>query len=379
MSTAPYDVLVLGAGGVGSAALYQLAKRGLRAAAIDRFQPPHIHGSSHGETRIIRQAYFEHPSYVPLLKRSYELWRELEAESQRSLYHETGLVEIGPPDGIVLPGVMRAAEQFDLEIDQLTPVEASRQFPQYLFPDDHLVAFERRAGYLLVEDCVSTFLQLAQQHSGELIGDTQILSWSRDGEGFCVSTSRGEYRAAKLIIAGGSGAVELLKQLNVPLRVLRKHLHWYAIDDLRLQEANGCPCYFFESSHGYFYGFPEITPGGGLKGAEHGGGQELASPWDYEHSADPEDQRRIAAFFQRSIPGVSKRPLRHETCLYTMTPDENFLLGLYPGEERIALAAGLSGHGFKFTAVLGEALADLVERGTSPLPLEFLAPDRFAR
>lgn len=377
MSTAPYDVLVIGAGGVGSAALYQLAQRGLRVAAIDRFHPPHSHGSSHGQTRIIRQAYFEHPSYVSLLKRSYELWREIEAASQRSLYHETGLVEIGPPDGVVLPGVLQAAEQFQLEIDRLSPAEATERFPQYVFPAEHLVVFEQRAGYLLVEDCVAAFLDMAQRHGGELIADTEVYGWRRDGEGFCVSTSQGDLRAAKLVIAGGAGAVELLRELNVPLRILRKHLHWYRIDDLRLQEANGCPCYFFEADRRFFYGFPEVATGEGLKVAEHSGGETLASPWNYDHSSDSEDRRRIEAFLQRSIPGVMMRPLRHETCLYTMTPDENFLLGLHPGDDRIALAAGLSGHGFKFTAALGEALANLIEQGQSPLPLEFLSPNRF--
>ncbi|TWT31777.1 N-methyl-L-tryptophan oxidase [Blastopirellula retiformator] len=379
MTTAPYDVLILGAGGVGSSALYQLAQRGVRVAAIDRFQPPHIHGSSHGETRIIRQAYFEHPSYVPLLQRSYELWRELEAASDRSLYHETGLLEIGPADGVVLPGVVRAAEQFQLEIDRLTPAEAAGQFPQFVFPVDHWIVFERRAGYLLVEDCVSTFLDLAQQHGADLIADTEVFAWRRDGNGFCVSTSRGEYRTAKLILAGGAGATQLCAELKVPLRILRKHLHWYAIDDARLRESDGCPCYFFESAGSYFYGFPEIVAGGGLKGAEHSGGDELKSPWDYDHAADEIDQQRIEAFFGRSIPGVSRKSLRHETCLYTVTPDENFLLGLWPGEDRVAVAAGLSGHGFKFAAVLGEALADLIVTGQSLLPLEFLAPDRFAR
>ncbi|UUO08425.1 N-methyl-L-tryptophan oxidase [Blastopirellula sp. J2-11] len=374
-----YDVLVIGAGGVGSAALYQLAKRGIRAAALDRFHPPHKHGSSHGQTRIIRQAYFEHPSYVPLLQRSYELWREIEAVSQRSLYHEVGLVEIGPPDGIVLPGVIRAAAQFNLEIDRYSAAEATSLFPQFLFPDDHTVVFERRAGYLKVEDCVAAFLDIAQQHGAELIADSEVFRWSRDGAGFCVSTSTGEYRAAKLIIAGGPGAASLLSELNIPLHLLRKHMHWYEIDDLRLQESSGSPCFFFESSHGYFYGFPELAPGEGLKVAEHGGGETLASPWNYDHADDPEDRQRIEAFLQRSIPGVSQRSKRHETCLYTMTPDENFLLGLYPGDDQIALAAGLSGHGFKFTAVLGEALADLIEQGISSLPIDFLSPSRFAR
>ncbi|EAQ79816.1 N-methyl-L-tryptophan oxidase [Blastopirellula marina] len=373
-----YDVLVLGAGGVGSAALYQLAKRGIHAAALDRFHPPHRFGSSHGQTRIIRQAYFEHPSYVPLLQRSYELWREIEAASERSLYHEVGLIEIGPTDGIVLPGVMRAAAQFHLEIDRYSAAEAKRLFPQFVFPDDHTVVFERRAGYLKVEDCVAAFLAMAQRHGAEVIADTEVARWGHDGAGYCVSTSTGEYRAAKLIIAGGAGAKVLLRGINAPLQALRKHMHWYEIDDARLQESSGAPCFFFESSHGYFYGFPELAGGEGLKVAEHGGGETWEPSWNDNQSADPEDQRRIEAFLQRSILGVSRRPVRHETCLYTMTPDENFLLGLYPGDKRIAVAAGLSGHGFKFAAVLGEALADLVEQGSSQLPIEFLSPNRFA-
>ncbi|MFI4874714.1 MAG: FAD-dependent oxidoreductase, partial [Blastopirellula sp. JB062] len=200
MPSTAFDVLVLGAGGVGSAALYHLTCRGIRAAAIDRFRPPHIHGSSHGQTRIIRQAYFEHPNYVPLLQRSYQLWREIEAASQRRLYHEIGLVEIGPEDGVVLSGVIRAAQEFDLELDRFSPAEASRLFPQLMIPEEHTVAFERRAGYLLVEDCVAAFLETAQRRGAQLFADTKVVSWRRDGDGYIVKTSRGDYRASKLVI-----------------------------------------------------------------------------------------------------------------------------------------------------------------------------------
>ncbi|MFI4876881.1 MAG: FAD-dependent oxidoreductase, partial [Blastopirellula sp. JB062] len=164
---------------------------------------------------------------------------------------------------------------------------------------------------------------------------------------------------------------------NAPLQILRKHLHWYEISDRRLQASSGAPCFFFESEHGYFYGFPELASGEGLKIAEHGGGQPLDSPWNYDRSLDTEEQGRVEAFLRRSVPGTTLRHVRHETCLYTMTPDEHFLLGLHPADDRIAVAAGLSGHGFKFAAVLGEALADLIEHGASRLTVDFLSPSRY--
>ncbi|MGD9635793.1 MAG: N-methyl-L-tryptophan oxidase, partial [Pirellulales bacterium] len=222
-----YDVIVLGAGGVGSAALYELSRRGVRALAIDRFRPPHDRGSTHGQTRVIRMAYFEHPDYVPLLRESYSLWRELEAATGRVLFHETGLLEVGPADGCVVPGVLRAAAQHGLEIEELTAAEIARRWPGLRVPDELAGVFERNAGYLLVEDCVATQLAAAQASGAELHTDTVVESWSAAGDVVRVKTSAGEFAAAKLIIAAGAWADGAVGRGLPKLEVRRKSLFWF--------------------------------------------------------------------------------------------------------------------------------------------------------
>jgi sarcosine oxidase len=373
-----HEVIVLGVGGVGSAALYHLARRGVRAVGIERFAPPHDRGSSHGQTRIIRQAYFEHPDYVPLLKRSYELWRDLEAGAGRKLYHPTGLLEVGPPDGVVLPGVLESARLHNLDVEKLTASEVRRRFPGFVVPDGCEVVFERDAGYLRVEDCVRTHVDEALRLGAELRTGEAVQAWRFDGGQFVVETDRERYTAPRLVLAPGAWAGQLLAELQIPLRVVRKHLHWLRNDDPRLREDSGCPAFFYETPEGYYYGFPQIDDRG-VKAAEHSGGDEVADPLQVDRSLDPAELARVQAFLADRLPGVSAQPTGHAVCMYTMTTDEHFLVDRHPRWPQAAFVAGLSGHGFKFTPVLGEILAQLVLDGGSPHPIGFLSPRRFER
>jgi sarcosine oxidase len=386
-----YDAVVLGCGGVGSAALMQLARRGVRVLGLDRFPPAHDRGSSHGRTRMIRQAYFEHPDYVPLVLRAYELWAELEAATGRKLYEETGLLEVGPPaasGGVVVPGVLASARLHKLDVDELTAAECERRFPGFRVPETMVGVFERKAGFLHVEPCVRSHLEQAVQHGAELRTDEAVRSWravpatSGTAPHVVVETDRGRYEAARLVVTAGAWAGELLSDLGVPLVVRRKPQYWFrpATDDYLLERW--APAFLYETvadgkPAGCFYGFP-VTGPVGLKCAEHSGGRTLTNPLENPTAIDEADLARVRAFLAEYLPGITPALNDHAPCMYTMSPDENFIVDRHPQHENIVFAAGLSGHGFKFTSVLGEALADLAFEGTSRLSLEFLRIARFA-
>ncbi|MCA9230907.1 MAG: N-methyl-L-tryptophan oxidase [Planctomycetales bacterium] len=370
-----YDAIVLGAGGgVGSAALWHLAQRGVQVLGLDRFEPPHDRGSSHGQTRIIRQAYFEHPDYTPLLLESYRLWEELETLVGRQLYHEVGLLQVGPADGVVVPGVLRAAREHCLEIEQLDAAEIHQRWPGLAVPTELVGVFERRAGYLLVEQCVMAHLEAAQRAGAELRCPVEVRSWS-PGELIRVETSAGAFATERLIVAAGAWAGPLLADLGVPLEVRRKSLFWYAVQGQHYEAAQGFPGFLFELPDGVFYGFPQID-NRGIKVGEHTGGLPVADPLLLDRSLHREEQRQVETFLGRHFPAASAKNTDHAVCMYTMSPDEHFVVDRHPSCPGISFAAGLSGHGFKFTSVLGQALADLSLEGKTDLPAEFLSLGR---
>jgi sarcosine oxidase len=370
-----YDAIVLGTGGVGSAAIYELARRGVRAVGVDRFHPPHDRGSTHGQSRVIRQAYFEHPKYVPLLFESYRLWHDLEHHTGRGLYHPIGLVEVGPPGGMVVPGVLRAAAEHNLRVERLAPAEVTDCWPGLRVPQNMHAVFESQAGYLLVEDCVRAHLDAARQAGAELLTDTEVLEWRATTAEVRVRTNKSELVAAKLIIAGGAWSSMLLAGIDVPLEVRRKSLFWFHADGPEYDVASGLPVFLFELPDGVFYGFPKLDARG-VKVAEHTGGRSIADPLAVNRQIEPAEQQRLADFLAAHLPGVSHRVADHSVCLYTMSPDEHFVVDRHPEHENVVFAAGLSGHGFKFAPVLGAALVDLALHGTTEFAIDFLAASR---
>ena len=366
-----YDVIVLGTGGVGSAAAFHLSERGAKVLGLDRFPGGHDQGSSHGQTRIIRKAYFEHPDYVPLLNRAYQLWSELEQRSGENLYHEVGLIEVGPPDGIVIPGVLASARQHQLHVDELTEQDVSECYSGFAVPEGSVAIFEKNAGYLLVERCVLAHLSAAAENGAELRAGETVIDWKANDRGVEVRTDRNTYSAQKLVVAAGSWSSDLLTDLAIKLRVLRKHLHWYACDDARYRADNGCPGFYFEVPEGHFYGFPRIDDRG-VKVADHSGGTEISDPLMDDRSIETSDVSRIEKFLAHHLPGVTKTSTKHAVCFYTKSPDDHFIVDRHPGYDNVVFAAGLSGHGFKFASVLGEVLAELAVSGQTNLPIEFL-------
>ena len=372
---ATYDCIVLGTGGVGSAALYQLAARGLSVLGLDRFGPGHDRGSSHGQTRIIRQAYFEHADYVPLVLRSYELWRELEQRRGEQLFVQAGLLEVGPSQGVVVPGVKYAAAKYNLSIDELSAREIMSRWPGFRVDDDMSGVFEREAGYLHVERCVIAHLEEAQRLGATLETGVRVREWKADGgDAITVETDRGSFSAGRLIVTPGAWAPQLLAGLGLRLEVRRKPLFWYECPD-EYHVNSGFPGYLFEMPEGIFYGFPQIDEQG-IKIAEHTAGDIVTDPLLVDRELHDRDQKMVEMFLERHLPHVSRNLQEHAVCMYTCTPDEQFIVDRHPQHPQVAFAAGLSGHGFKFTPALGQALVELAIDGRTELPIEFLSASR---
>jgi monomeric sarcosine oxidase len=357
--------------------MYHLARRGVRVLGIDRFTPPHDRGSTHGHTRVIRQAYFEHADYVPLLRESYREWRELESRVARRLFYQIGLIGVGPPDGVVVPGVLRAAQEHRLGVEPLTPADVEARWPGLCVGNDLAAVFEPTAGYLLVDDCVQAHLDAAKACGAEFLFDTEVASWDAREDGVCVKTARGnEIYAQRLIIAAGAWAARILGDLHLALTVRRKSLFWFAADGDQVAHSKDMPVFLFEMPDGVFYGFPKLDDRG-VKVAEHSGGRIVEDPLAVDRTVDAEEQRRLENFVLRHLPSVSKRVTDHAVCLYTMSLDEHFIVDRHPGHANVSFVAGLSGHGFKFAPVLGRVLADLSLDSATESPIDFLSLKRF--
>lgn len=370
-----YDAIVIGCGGMGSAVLYTLASRGLRVLGVDQYQVPHSCGSSHGQSRIIRQAYFEHPDYVPLLLQAYRDWAELESQTGETLLHQVGLLQVGPTDGFLVPGVLASAEAHQLPIERFSGREIAQHFPGFEAVDDCVGLFEQRAGYLFVEKSIRTYLDQARRVGASIRIDPQPSRWQIDGEGVRVESGGETFFADRLVLAVGSWTDQLIGQIGVKLQVVRKHMYWFANESPRYRE--GSPVFFFETPQGYFYGFPQLDPRG-IKVADHRGGEQVGDPNDLDNTIDKKDQRRTQRFLRNHLPDISERVTDHQVCMYTRSPDEHFIMDRHPDASQVFFVAGLSGHGYKFAPVIGRAIADMVVDGESALPVDFFALKRFA-
>ena len=372
-----FDCIVLGLGGVGSATLAALARRGVRVLGIDRFSPPHERGSSHGDTRTIRRAYYEHPDYIPLVESAFRNWRELEAETGRSLLTRRELFLAGPSEGEAISGTLESARLHDLDIAEIPRREVELRFPHFrIHPDDTFV-HERDAGFLRVEACIQAHLDVASKQGAETRCDEPVVEWSADGRGVRVRTARNEYAADRVVVTAGAWAAQILRDLDVSLQVRRKVLTWHAVGQEHRDAFREGPIYLFDRPAGVFYGFPALDDDS-IKVGEHTGGCDVPDPTHVDRELHERDIQPIAQFLNDCLYGVDPVPLRHTVCMYTMTPDGNFIVDRHPNHPNVVIAAGLSGHGFKFAPVLASALADLSLEGESALPIDFLKFSRFS-
>lgn len=372
-----WDVIVVGVGGMGSVACLELARRGARVLGIEQHAVGHALGSSHGETRLYRRAYFEAPDYVPLMDRALALWRELERESGEELAVETGLALFGPPRGGLIERAEAHGAAHGIRFERLALAEAERRFPDLSAMPDAEVMFEPEAGFLRVERCVEVAARLALERGALIESNLRVTAITSDGQGVRVETERGSFAAARVVLAAGPWSAPLLGGLGARLAVQRQVLLWLgcAPDAYRLE--SGMPAFGFDTPEGFFYGFPSLEPGA-LKVARHMLGERVTSPAELDRELRPEDARPVQEFAARHLPKAHSRVLRHHVCMYTMTADEHFIVDRHPEEPRLVVAAGFSGHGFKFASAIGRAVADLALDGMTREPIGFLSARRFA-
>lgn len=371
---AVFDVIVIGVGGMGSAVLYELARRGFHVLGLERHGIGHDRGSSHGSFRIIRRAYFEHPDYIPLVNEAYTMWAELEQATGESLVRRVGLVMFGAPDSAVIRGVQRAVAVHDLDIARLDSDEARARFGGFTVDRSMVALYEPDAGYLRVEACVSAHAAAARAHGATIECGARVRGWASDGSSAVVRCDDESYRGRWVVVCPGPWAGELLERFAPVLEVRRKVQLWYAAPGERHDVLGRCPVFAYDIGGRFYYGFP--ADDGRMKVAEHTGGVTVASPDDADRDLGLDDHAAVDAFVRDRLSGVRPIPIAHSVCFYTMTPDGHFLVGRHPHHANVALAAGFSGHGFKFAPVVGRLLADIIEGGDDGVTGGFLAPDR---
>ena len=352
-----YDAMVVGLGAMGSATLYHLARAGLKVLGVDQFSPPHEHGSSHGQTRIIREAYFEHPIYVPMVQRALELWKALEQESGSPVYLQTGGIMIGAPESIIFTGAQRSAELHRLPFEILNVPEIQSRFPA-LRPEAHMRGLlEPRAGILFPENCVRAHLELARKHGAGILTGVEVRGWHADSQSVTLATTKGSVTGQRVIICGGPWMPELLPELQLQLTVERQVLHWFAPKRAGIFDLDRCPVHLWEYAPGLmFYGFPNL--GRGVKVAIHHQGLATTAS-DAVRTAWPEDETKVRSLVDRFLPEASGPLLASTVCLYTNTTNGHFILDHHPHHRNVLVASPCSGHGFKFASVIGEILAAL--------------------
>lgn len=371
------DYLVLGLGGMGSSALYHLARRGLNVLGIEQFGVSHDRGSSHGETRIIRKAYFEHPNYIPLLERAYELWRELEQASGKQLFIPCGLMVAGLPNGQVIQGVHEASRLYNVAVERVSSKDVEERFPGFQIPNEFEITYESEAGILFVEECVRTHIECAIAQGAQVCLDEKVHSVSIHDDSIEVMTETQHYSASGVIVTAGAWSSSYLQELNLPLEVVRKLLFWNSVKRPVYNLDAGKGGFFFDMPYGEFYGLPSLD-GKTLKLAEHTGGETVVDPDNLNRNLLEADTDSISRFISEVMPALGPIPTRHSTCMYTRTPDGHFIVDQHSQNQRVVYGAGFSGHGFKFASVMGEILADLVTQGTTKHPIDFLSASRFS-
>ena len=372
-----YDAIVLGVGGMGSAAVYQLARRGKRVLGIEQFDVPHSLGSSHGISRIIRLAYYEHPSYVPLLRRAYELWRELEAGFDEQLLHVTGSIDAGPAESRCFAGSLESCRLHDLPHEVLDGRAVNRRFPGYRLPDDHQAVLQPDGGFLLSERCIVAHVVAAQALGAIVQARERVHGWEPRGDGVRVETDRGTYDAERLIVTAGAWAGTLVPGLHPVAVPERQVLGWFQPSSPALFMPDRFPVFNLEVDEGRYYGLPiAVVPGFKLGRYHHL--EEATDADGADRDCHPRDEAVLRTFAEKYFPEGAGPTMALRACLFTNTPDEHFVIDAHPDHRQVILASPCSGHGFKFCSVVGEILADLAIAGETRHDIGLFRLDRFA-
>jgi sarcosine oxidase len=349
---------------MGSATHFHLARRGLRVLGLEQFSAGHQFGSSHGDSRIIRETYFEHPLYVPLVQRAHALWRELEATSGKSLMTITGGLMIGPPDGSVVSGTLRSAREHGLPHEILTSSAVHDRFPAFELAPNLVAVMDPRAGYLDPEACNRAHIDAARNEGGEAHFDEPLLEWNPDGDGVRVRTQSGSYTADHLVLAGGAWTSSLTPDLGLPLTVERQTVFWFAPDSLNSSyDAADFPIYAYEYKAGHIcYGFPRLPRG--MKASVMHSGELERDAESVRRTVKDDEVKPLRAALRPVLPELAEAAVRESgLCIFTNTPDHDFIIDFHPEHRQVLISSPCSGHGFKFASAVGELQADLITGG----------------
>ena len=371
-----YDAIVIGVGGMGSAAVYHLARRGLQVLGLEKHAIPHEMGSSHGYSRMIRYTLQEHPSYVPLVRRSYELWHEMEETAGEELMVTTGSIRAGAPDSPFFLNAQEACDLHSIPYEILTASEVNKRFPGYRFPEEISSVYQADGGFLLPERCIVTHVQAAERAGADVHSQETVLDWEVRGDGVQVRTDRDTYTAGRLVVTAGPWAANLVPELAAYAVPERQVMGWFQPKRPELYAAEAFPVFGVFTEEGRYYGFPSHAVPGFKIGRAHHLLQKV-DPDAINREVHPEDEDILRQAVNRYFPLAAGKLLDGKTCMYTNTPDEHFMIGTLDGQPQVSVAAGFSGHGFKFASVIGEIMADLAQNGATEHDINLFRLDRF--
>lgn len=371
-----YDDIVIGVGGMGSATTYHLAKRGRDVLGIERFDIPHSMGSSHGISRIIRLAYYEHPSYVPLIRRAYELWEGIQRKQDEQLLVETGSIDAAPEEDPLFRGSLRSCEEYDIDHEVLSGREVNERYPGYDLPEEHMAIYQPNGGYILSERAIVAHVMQAQAEGARIQARERVTGWEPHDGGVRVETDRDEYYAENLVIASGAWAAEQIPALDGIAVPQRQVLAWLQPKIQKQFMPANYPVWNVQVKEGRFYGLP-IVKVPGFKFGRYTHREEDVDPDTMNREPEPEDENLLRGFAENYFPQGTGPTMGLATCMFTNTPDGHFVIDRHPEYPQVVFGAGFSGHGYKFAPVIGEVLADLACEGRTDHPIDFLSLDRF--
>lgn len=373
-----FDVIVLGVGGMGSAAVYHLARRGLRVLGIEQFGVPHDRGSSHGVNRIYRLAYYEHPSYVPLMQRAHRLWLELEEAGGEQLVYRTGSIDAGPPDGEVFNGSLESCRIHGLDHEVLDSAELSSRFPGYRLSENAMAVLQPDGGFVLAERAILAHVHLATGLGAEVHTFEVVHGWeTTQGSGVRVETDQGSYEAGALVVTAGAWTGHLMPDMAALAVPERQVLGWFEPLQPEHFAPDRFPVFNLEVEEGRYYGFPVFGVPGFKIGLYHHL-EQTADPDHLDRLITREDEQALRAAVARYFPDANGPTAAMQACMFTNSPDEHFLIDTLPDHPHVHIAAGFSGHGYKFASAVGEIMAELATTGDSDLDLPMFRLSRFA-
>jgi monomeric sarcosine oxidase len=371
-----FELIIIGCGGIGSAALYYAAQMGLTTLCIEQYEQGHNRGATHGETRAFRKAYYDDMRYTPILKKAYTDWKTIEKRASQTLFVENGVLEIAEPNHQMITNSIACAKQYHIPIEILSNEALTTRFSDFYIPPNNIGILQAEAGFIYVDKCLKIFIESAKSHGATILFNEPVIGWKIDSQDIIhVKTRQGTFQGKHLIIAAGAWTPRLLPNLSIPVTFLQKKLVWTSIQNNSYSLNNEYPCFAYHLKEGVFYGFPQISSL--MKIARHSGGKQLISPEQNIEINDTEELNAIQQFISTYLPFASPIISKEASCIYDVTPDKQFIIDTHPTFKNVTYAVGLSGHAYKMANVMGEIVVDLAVKGTTEFDISFLSLKRF--